>query len=108
MPRFTLRIAHRSYPAQAWPTGLDATSDGGPGWREYLEQSYQHVWAKDFWGKEVYLGSGSGSAASAQLSGGVLSYFAASYGRSERGLGLIDEAVGGAEIAKERLPFVYG
>jgi hypothetical protein len=51
-----LRIAHRSYPAQAWATGLDGTSDGGPGWREYLEQSYQHVWAKDFWGKEIYLG----------------------------------------------------
>src|SRR5579872_4601883 len=38
-----LRIAHRSYPAHAWATGLDATSDGGPGWRDYLEQSYQHV-----------------------------------------------------------------
>ena len=34
-----LRIAHRSYPAHAWATGLDATSDGGPGWREYLEQA---------------------------------------------------------------------
>ncbi len=33
-----LRIAHRPYPANAWATGLDATSDGGPGWRDYLEQ----------------------------------------------------------------------
>ena len=57
-----LRIAHRSYPAHAWATGLDATSDGGPGWREYLEQSYQHVWAKDFWAKEIYLGVRLGSA----------------------------------------------
>ncbi len=31
-----LRIAHRAYPAHAWATGLDATSDGGPGWRPYL------------------------------------------------------------------------
>ena len=51
-----LRIAHRPYPAVEWATGLDATSDGGPGWREYLEQIYQHVWAKDFWSKEIYLG----------------------------------------------------
>ena len=42
-----LRIAHRPYPAVEWATGLDATSDGGAGWREYLEQIYQHVWAKD-------------------------------------------------------------
>ena len=51
-----LRIAHRPYPAVEWATGLDATSDGGPGWREYLEQIYQHVWAKDFWTKEIFLG----------------------------------------------------
>ena len=51
-----LRIAHRPYPAVEWATGLDASSDGGPGWREYLEQIYQHVWAKDFWSKEIYLG----------------------------------------------------
>ena len=42
-----LRIVHRAYPAQEWAMGLDATSDGGPGWRDYLEQSYQHVWAKE-------------------------------------------------------------
>ncbi len=51
-----LRIAHRPYPAVEWATGLDNTSDGGPGWREYLEEIYQHVWAKDFWSKEIYLG----------------------------------------------------
>ena len=51
-----LRIAYRSYPAHAWATGLDADLYGGPGWQEYLEQTYQHVWAKDFWSKEIYLG----------------------------------------------------
>ncbi|HJZ01403.1 MAG TPA: ATPase, partial [Streptosporangiaceae bacterium] len=96
-----LRIAHRSYPAQAWATGLDGTSDGGPGWREYLEQSYQHVWAKDFWGKEIYLGVRLGQrGVRAQLSGGVLSQFVAAYGKGERGLGLIDEAIAGGEITK--------
>ena len=61
-----LRIAHRSYPAHAWATGLDETSDGGPGWREYLEQTYQHVWAKDFWARRSTSGSGSASAACAR------------------------------------------
>jgi RecA/RadA recombinase len=96
-----LRIAQRSYPAHAWATGLDATSDGGPGWREYLEQSYQHVWAKDFWSKEIYLGVRLGQRGMrAQLSGGMLSQLMGAYGRGERGLGLVDEAVGAAEIGK--------
>ena len=51
-----LRIAHRTYPAADWALALDRTSDNGPGWREYLEEMYSHVWAKDFWSKEVYLG----------------------------------------------------
>src|SRR5256885_4349236 len=51
-----LRIAHRTYPAAEWARSLDETSDGGPGWRAYLEEMYAHVWAKDFWTKEVYLG----------------------------------------------------
>ena len=90
-----LRIAHRSYPAHGWATGLDSTSDGGPGWRDYLEQSYQHVWAKDFWGKEIYLGVRLGQrGVRAQLSGGMLSQFAAAYGRGEGGLRLsIDNVV---------------
>ena len=96
-----LRIAHRSYPAHAWATGLDETSDGGPGWREYLEQTYQHVWSKDFWAKEVYLGVRLGQrGVRAQLSGGVLSQFMGMYSRAERGMGLDDEAVGPPEIAK--------
>ena len=96
-----LRIAHRSYPAHAWATGLDATSDGGPGWREYLEQTYQHVWAKDFWAKEIYLGVRLGQrGVRAQLSGGVLSQFRGVYARGEKELGLNDEAVGSAEVAK--------
>jgi RecA/RadA recombinase len=97
-----LRIAHRSYPANAWATGLDATSDGGPGWREYLEQIYQHVWAKDFWTKEIYLGVRLGQrGVRAQLSGGLLlSQFIGVYQHSERRLGLGDEAISRAEIAK--------
>jgi len=96
-----LRIAHRSYPAHSWATGLDATSDGGPGWREYLEQTYQHVWAKDFWAKEIYLGVRLGQrGVRAQLSGGVLSQFRGVYARGEKELGLSDEAVGSAETAK--------
>jgi hypothetical protein len=96
-----LRIVHRSYPAHAWATGLDATSDGGPGWREYLEQTYQHVWAKDFWAKEIYLGVRLGQrGVRAQLSGGVLSQFRGVYARGEKELGINDETVGSAEVAK--------
>ena len=96
-----LRIAHRSYPAHAWATGLDATSDGGPGWREYLEQTYQHVWSKDFWAKEIYLGVRLGQrGVRAQLSGGVISQFRGVYARGEKELGINDEAVGTTEIAK--------
>src|SRR5262252_4167015 len=50
-----LRVAHRAYPAAEWAARLDATSDDGPGWRDYLDEMYRHVWAKDFWTKEVYL-----------------------------------------------------
>ena len=38
-----LRIVHRSYPAAQWAAQLDATSDGGPGWRDYLDEMYRHV-----------------------------------------------------------------
>ena len=40
-----LRIAHHLYPVVKWATGLDSTANGDPGWREYLDQIYQHVWA---------------------------------------------------------------
>ncbi|HYZ57878.1 MAG TPA: ATPase, partial [Streptosporangiaceae bacterium] len=96
-----LRIAHRSYPAAEWATGLDATSDGGPGWREYLEESYQYVWAKDFWRKEIYLGVRLGQRGMrAQLSGGVFSQFISLYQGGERRLGIVDDAIGPAEIGK--------
>jgi hypothetical protein len=96
-----LRIAHRPYPAIEWATGLDATSDGGPGWREYLEQIYQHVWAKDFWGKEIYLGVRLGQRGMGiQLSGGVIANFLSSYKASERALGIGDESVPAGEITK--------
>jgi hypothetical protein len=96
-----LRIVHRAYPAQEWAMGLDATSDGGPGWRDYLEQSYQHVWAKDFWAKEIYLGVRLGQRGMrAQLGGGTLSQLISAYRITEPRLGLGDEAVSSAEIAK--------
>jgi hypothetical protein len=96
-----LRIAHRSYPAADWATRLDATSDGGPGWLEYLEEMYRHVWAKDFWTKEVYLGVRLGQrGVRAQLSGGFLAQFASSYRAGEELLGLGDEAVPAAEVAR--------
>src|SRR5258708_16109443 len=84
-----LRIAHRPYPAVEWATGLDATSDGGPGWREYLEQIYQHVWAKDFWSKEIYLGVRLGQRGlSAQLSCGRIAVFLRSYPVAHRAAGI--------------------
>jgi len=96
-----LRIAHRSYPAAEWATGLDATSDGGPGWPDYLDEMYQHVWAKDFWTKEVYLGVRLGQRGMrAQLSGGVFAQFISAYRTSEEALGLADEAVSASEIAR--------
>ena len=96
-----LRIAHRPYPAGDWATGLDATSDGGPGWLEYLDEMYRHVWAKDFWSKEIYLGVRLGQRGMrAQLSGGVFSQFINLYRAGEQVMGLDDEAVSAAEIAR--------
>src|SRR5262245_30294419 len=94
-----LRIAHRAYPAHTWATGLDATSDGGPGWHEYLEQIYQHVWAKDFWSKEIYLGVRLGQRSMrAQLTDGLFGQFLNTYRAAERTLGLEDDAVPAAEV----------
>jgi hypothetical protein len=95
-----LRIAHRPYPTVEWAMGLDATSDAGPGWREYLEQIYQHVWAKDFWSKEIYLGVRLGQRGGLHMSGGVLTTLLNSYRATERTLGIDDEAIGASEIAK--------
>jgi hypothetical protein len=96
-----LRIAQRTYPAADWATKLDATSDGGPGWLDYLEEMYRHVWAKDFWTKEVYLGVRLGQrGVRAQLSGGVLAQLGSSYRVGELVLGLTDEAVPAAELAR--------
>jgi hypothetical protein len=96
-----LRIAHRSYPAAQWATGLHATSDGGPGWLPYLDEMYRQVWAKDFWTKEVYLGVRLGQrGVRAQLAGGALSTFVGAYRAGEQVLGIEDPAIGGAEIAK--------
>jgi hypothetical protein len=96
-----LRIAHRPYPAAEWATGLDATSDGGPGWLEYLDEMYRHVWSKDFWSKEIYLGVRLGQRGMrAQLSGGVISQFLNLYKAGEQAAGLDDEAVSAGEIAR--------
>jgi hypothetical protein len=96
-----LRVAHRCYPAAAWAARLDATSDGGPGWHDYLDEMYRHVWSKDFWTKEVYLGVRLGQRRMrGQLPGGGLSSFIGAYRASEQVLGLGDEAVGDSELAR--------
>ena len=96
-----LRVAHRPYPAAEWATSLDTTSDGGPGWVPYLEEMYRHVWAKDFWAKEVYLGVRLGQrGVRAQLSRGLLAQLTTSYRTAEQALGLVDEAVPAPEIAR--------
>jgi AAA-like domain len=96
-----LRVAHRSYPAAEWAARLDMTSDGGPGWRDYLDEMYRHVWATDFWTKEIYLGVRLGQRGMrAQLSGGALSPFISAYRAGEQALGLSDEAVSKSEIAR--------
>src|SRR5260221_7663092 len=52
-----LRIAHRSYPAAEWATGLHATSDAGPGWVPYLDEMYRQAWSEHFSPKEGRLGA---------------------------------------------------
>ncbi|MEV0421784.1 ATP-binding protein [Streptosporangium canum] len=94
-----LRVAHRTYPAAEWAMALNATSDEGPGWRDYLEEMYRHVWAKDFWSKEVYLGVRLGLRGR-QLGTGVLSQLFGFYQRSEKVLGIEDDHVPKTEIAK--------
>ncbi len=80
-----LRIAQRPYPAAEWATRLDATSDGGASWLPYLEEMYRHVWAKDFWTKEVYLGVRLGQrGVRAQLSGGLLAQLTSNYRTAEQ------------------------
>src|SRR5215472_10942519 len=96
-----LRIAQRPYPAAQWATKLDETSDGGPGWLGYLEEMYRHVWAKDFWTKEVYLGVRLGQrGVRAQLAGGLLTQFTSAARAGEQLLGLEDDAIGLSEVAR--------
>jgi hypothetical protein len=96
-----LRLAHRPYAAADWATGLDATSDGGPGWHDYLDEMYRHVWNKDFWTKEVYLGVRLGQRGMrAQMSGGFISQFLNLHRAGEQAMGLDDDAVGEREIAR--------
>ena len=96
-----VRIVHRPYAAADWATSLDATSDGGPGWLPYLEDMYRQVWAKDFWTKEVYLGVRLGQrGVRAQLSRGLLAQLTTSYRAAEQALGVVDEAVPAAEVAR--------
>ena len=96
-----LRIAHRTYPAAEWALALDRTSDQGSGWRDYLEEMYAHVWAKDFWTKEVYLGVRLGKRGmGAQLPGGTIAQLLGFYRRSEQALGLDDDAIDKREIQR--------
>ncbi|WP_066371509.1 ATP-binding protein [Herbidospora mongoliensis] len=94
-----LRVAHRTYPAAEWAMALNATSDEGPGWRDYLEEMYRHVWAKDFWSKEVYLGVRLGQRGT-QLGEGVLAQLFGFYQKTEKGLGLDDDHVPEKEVVK--------
>ena len=94
-----LRVAHRAYPAADWAMELNSTSDEGEGWRDYLEEMYRHVWAKDFWTKEVYLGVRLGPRG-AQLGSGVLAQLFSFYQRGEKSLGLEDDHVPDAEVTK--------
>ncbi|GAA2011403.1 hypothetical protein GCM10009799_44560 [Nocardiopsis rhodophaea] len=97
-----LRVAHRTYPAAEWATKLDETSDSGPGWFDYLDEMYRHVWAKDFWTKEVYLGVRLGlrGGVRGQLSQGVLAQLFSAYQRTEQVLGMEDDAIDDREIAR--------
>jgi hypothetical protein len=96
-----LRIAHRPYPAVDWATGLDNTSDGGPGWREYLEEIYQHVWAKDFWSKEIYLGVRLGQrSVRAQLTDGLFGNLFNTYKTADHTKGHEEAPVPAGEIGK--------
>ncbi|MFC7326782.1 ATP-binding protein [Marinactinospora rubrisoli] len=96
-----LRVAHRTYPAASWATRLNRTSDSGPGWYDYLDEMYRHVWAKDFWTKEVYLGVRLGQrGVRAQLSQGVFAQLFGAYQRTEQVLGLEDDAIDAREIAR--------
>ncbi|MGI5273576.1 ATP-binding protein [Nonomuraea sp. CA-218870] len=94
-----LRVAHRAYPAAEWAMALNGTSDEGPGWRDYLEEMYRHVWAKDFWTKEVYLGVRLG-ARGKQLGAGALAQLLGFYQRTEKALGLEDDHVKDGEITR--------
>ena len=95
-----LRVAHRTFPAAEWAAGLDRTSDGGPGWIDYLEEMYRHVWAEDFWSKEAYLGVRLGPRGGRVTGSGVFSQLFAFYKRGEKVLGLEDEAIDAGEIAR--------
>ncbi|MDA0567288.1 ATP-binding protein [Streptomonospora sp. S1-112] len=97
-----LRVAHRTYPAAEWATRLDGTSDSGPGWYDYLDEMYRHVWAKDFWTKEVYLGVRLGlrGGVRGQLSQSVFAQFLSAYQRGEQILGMEDDAIDPKEIAR--------
>jgi hypothetical protein len=94
-----LRVAHRTYPAAEWAMALNATSDEGPGWRGYLEEMYRHVWAKDFWAKEVYLGVRLGPRGK-QLGSGVLAQLLGFYQKTERALGMEDDQVQDSEVGR--------
>nr|BFE83507.1 hypothetical protein GCM10020093_061080 [Planobispora longispora] len=60
---------------------------------------YRHVWAKDFWTKEVYLGVRLGQRG-VQLGTGVFAQLFGFYQRSEKALGIEDDQIPKTEIAR--------
>src|SRR5699024_3683300 len=94
-----LRVAHRTYPAAKWPTSLDHTADGAPGWYDYLEEMYRHVSAKDFWTKEVYLRVRLWQR-TAGPSRRLFSQICTAYQRTEQLQGINDGAVDDRELAR--------
>ncbi|GAA1463487.1 ATP-binding protein (plasmid) [Nocardiopsis exhalans] len=94
-----LRVAHRPYPAADWANALDERVVPGPGWEDYLDEMYRHVWAADFWTKEVYLGVRLGQRGG-RATGDILGHFRDLYLRAEQALGLEDHQTNPEEIAR--------
>ncbi|MFY7069056.1 ATP-binding protein [Nocardiopsis changdeensis] len=106
-----LRIAHRDYPAAEWANALDDRTTAAlarirdprdrqaatGAWSAYLDETYRHVWAADFWSKEVYLGVRLGQRTSGRA-GDVLGHFQALYTSLEHALGMEDPRVDAEEV----------
>src|SRR5699024_9724560 len=94
-----LRIAHRTYPATTWAQALNDRTPDGPGWFDYLDQMYRHVWAKQFWTKEVYLGVRLGLR-STSATNNPLHGLLQTLRRTEAAVGLQDHQISPEELTK--------